>query len=309
LRRCKLVTGYTLQNYLVTELGRRVVTEAVEAGEVLVIDQVERDDRVSQAVRRMTADYTGTRVLITGSSRGIGFALARGFARAGAAVVLNARTEAQATDARDRLQDELTAGDTGSAHTSVFDVTDTEAVQSEITRLEEQLGPIDVLVNNAGIQRRGPLEEMPVDDWNAVIATNLTGPFVVSQAVARPMLGRGAGVIINICSVQSALVRPSTASYAASKTGLVGLTRSMCAEWAPRGLRVNGLAPGYLDTELNSVLTSDVAFTEWITGRTPARRWGEVDDIVGPALWLASDEARFVNGQIIYADGGITAVI
>lgn len=258
----------------------------------------------------MTASYAGRRVVITGSSRGIGYDLARGFASAGADVVINARTADQATQAQARLEAELSSGPTpGTVTTSVFDVTDADAVGAEVQRIEADRGPIDVLVNNAGIQRRGPLEDIALDDWNAVIATNLTGPFVVSQAVARGMLARSAGVIINICSVQSAVVRPSTGPYAAAKTGLVGLTRSMCAEWAPRGLRVNGLAPGYLDTELNSALTSDPVFTRWITDRTPARRWGDVDDITGPALWLGSDEARFVNGQIVYADGGLTAVI
>jgi gluconate 5-dehydrogenase len=167
----------------------------------------------------------------------------------------------------------------------------------------------DILVNNAGIQIRGPLTDIPADDWQRVIATNLTGSFVAGRVIARYMLPRRSGKIINICSVQNHLVRASTGPYAAAKSGLGGLTRAMCAEWAASGLQVNGLAPGYLDTELNASLVADPEFTRWITRRTPAARWGRVEDVVGPAIWLASPAADFVNGQVIYVDGGMTAVI
>lgn len=258
----------------------------------------------------MTQRFAGRTVLVTGSSRGIGLRLATAFAAEGADVVLNARTADATGEARARLEHELADADgTGRILESVFDVADDEGVRNAIDALATTTGAVDILVNNAGIHRRAPLVDLAAEDWRAVLDTNFTGPFLVSRSVAPAMIAAGAGVILNICSVQSALARPSTAAYAASKAGLAGLTRAMCAEWASSGLRVNGLAPGYVDTELNEPLVSDPVMSAWVLGRTPAARWGHVDDITGPALWLCSDEAAFVNGQVVYADGGMTAVV
>lgn len=258
-------------------------------------------------------DLTGRLALVTGSVRGVGRAIARSYALAGARVVLNGRDQAALEASTEALRNELTAHDPERSQqdiqNSVFDVSDTSAADEACEALIAAHGCPDILVNNAGVQIRGALTEIPVDDWRRVLDVNLTGCFVVGRAVARQMLPRGTGKIINICSVQSNLVRATTAPYAAAKSGLAGLTRSMCAEWAPSGIQVNGLAPGYLDTELNASLVADPAFTDWITTRTPARRWGHVDDVVGPAIWLASAASDFVNGQVIYVDGGMTAVI
>ncbi|MEV0383181.1 SDR family oxidoreductase [Nonomuraea sp. NPDC050643] len=251
-------------------------------------------------------DLTGRLALVTGSGRGIGHAIARGYALAGARVLLNGRDPARVEAGAAALRDELGRRDILAA---AFDVTDPAAVERACEEIVGAHGCPDIVVNNAGIQIRGPLTEMPMDDWRHVIDTNLTSGFVVGRAFARHMLPRGSGKIINVCSVQNHLVRASTAPYAAAKSGLGGLTRVMCAEWAPGGIQVNGLAPGYIDTELNASLVADPEFTRWITGRTPAGRWGRVDDLVGPAIWLASPAADFVNGQVIYVDGGMTAVL
>ncbi|MFD9700090.1 SDR family oxidoreductase [Lentzea sp. NPDC059081] len=248
-----------------------------------------------------TFDLTGRLALVTGSRRGIGRAIAEAYLAAGARVVLNSPDASALREAAAELGDGVL--------TCAFDVSDTEAAEAALTALVEEHGCPDVLVNNAGIQLRGPLTELPVDDWRKVVDVNLTSAFVVGRTIARGMVARGSGKIINICSVQNHLVRPTTAPYAAAKSGLGGLTRSMCAEWARHGLQVNGLAPGYLDTELNASLVADPGFTDWITRRTPAGRWGTPEDITGPAVWLASSASDFVNGQVVYVDGGLTAVI
>lgn len=258
-------------------------------------------------------DLTGRLALVTGSGRGIGHAIARGYALAGARVVLNGRDKDRLLAAASALRDELLAHDPGrspdNVRASVFDITDAEGAERACEEIVAADGCPDILINNAGIQIRGALTEILADDWKRVIDVNLTGGFVVGRTLARHMLPRGSGKIINVCSVQSSLVRPTTGPYAAAKTGLSGLTRAMCAEWAPSGIQVNGLAPGYIDTDLNASLVADPDFTRWITQRTPARRWGQVEDVVGPAIWLASAAADFVNGQVIYVDGGMTAVI
>jgi gluconate 5-dehydrogenase len=244
--------------------------------------------------------FRGRRVLVTGSSRGIGFALARGFLVEGAEVVVNGRDAGAVEAARGRLAESVP----DAAHrvrSAVFDVVDESAVADAVAALPA----IDVLVNNAGVQLRAPILEMSVSAWRAVVDVDLVGALIVARAVASGMVAAGAGSIVNICSVQTSIVRPTTSPYAAAKAGLAGLTRAMCAEWAPFGVRANGIAPGYIATELNAALTSDPEFSAW----TPARRWGTEDDLVGPVLWIASDEARFVNGQIVYVDGGLTAVI
>lgn len=255
----------------------------------------------------MTAlfDLTGRTALVTGSSRGIGLALARGLARSGARVVVHGRDEttiAAASEAVSRESDH-------EVFTSRFDVTDAAAVDDGITRIEAEAGQIDILVNNAGIQRRAPFTEFALTDWNDLVATNLTSAFLVGQRVSRGMVERGAGKIINIGSVQSQLGRPGIAAYAATKGGIAMLTRGMCADLGPRGVQVNAVAPGYFATELTAALVADATFSEWVRTRTPAGRWGDTDDLIGALVFLASGASDFVNGQIIYVDGGMTAVV
>jgi gluconate 5-dehydrogenase len=251
-------------------------------------------------------DLTGRRALVTGSTRGIGAAMAAGLARAGATVVLHGRDLATVDRARDQLAAEVAGAE---LHSCAFDMSDSDAIVAQARRLEAELGGIDVLVNNAGMQFRSPLTEFPLDAWRQVLEVNLTSCFVLGQELARGMLDRGHGKIINVCSLQTQLVRASTSAYAAAKSGLGSLTRTMCAEWAEGGIQANGLAPGYIGTDLNTVLVEDEEFSAWVRGRTPARRWGNPEDLAGPAVWLASSASDFVNGQVIYVDGGITAVL
>lgn len=244
---------------------------------------------------------TGRRALVTGSSQGIGFALAGALAGAGASVILNGRDPAKLAAAAARLR----AAGQDLIDTAAFDVTDEAAVATAAA----SLGAIDILVNNTGINIRGPLEKTSLADWDTVIRTNLTSAFLVARAVAPGMIARGSGKIINICSLMSELARPTIAPYAAAKGGLKMLTRSMCADWARHNLQINGIAPGYILTELTAPLAADPKFDSWIKGRTPAGRWGSVADLAGACVFLASPAADFVNGQIITVDGGITAVI
>lgn len=247
----------------------------------------------------------GRVALVTGASRGIGFALATALARAGAQLVLNGRDATALQAAAQALQ-----RDTGAVvHTSVFDVTDAAAVTAAIDHIESAIAPLDVLVNNAGIQRRAPLERFDDADWRALMATNVDSVYYVSKAVARHMIGRGRGKIINIGSVQCELARPGIAPYTASKGAVRNLTRGMCADWARHGLQVNAIAPGYFDTPLNKALVEDPVFDEWLRKRTPAGRWGRLEDLHGVAVLLASSASDFINGQTLYVDGGITAVI
>jgi gluconate 5-dehydrogenase len=246
----------------------------------------------------------GRRALVTGSSRGIGHALAVALAGAGAEVVLNGRNKDALAAAAQRLEAE------GARVRAVaFDVTDRESVADAVRWVEAEIGPIDILVNNAGIQHRAALEEFPEDAFEAVIATNLTSVFTVGQIVARNMIARGAGKIVNICSLMSGLSRPSIAPYAASKAGVANLTRGMAVDWAKHGLNVNGIAPGYFKTELNAALVADAEFSAWINKRTPMGRWGEVKELGGAAVFLCSDAASFINGHILYVDGAFTATV
>ena len=246
----------------------------------------------------------GRIALVTGSSGGIGFALARALGQAGATVVLNGRGAAKLESAARTLQDEGL-----SVHSRVFDVTDAAQVQQVVAEVEQQIGAIDILVNNAGIQRRAPLQDFPVAQWHELMQTNLDSVFFVGQAVARHMITRGRGKIINICSVQSELGRPGIAPYTASKGAVKMLTKGMAIDWGPHGIQVNGLGPGYFKTELTAQLVADAQFTSWLTGRTPSRRWGNVEELAGAAIFLASDASSFVNGHILYVDGGITATL
>ncbi|SFJ15369.1 SDR family oxidoreductase [Jannaschia pohangensis] len=247
-------------------------------------------------------DLTGKRALITGSSQGIGFALARGLAAAGASVVLNGRDAAKLAAAADTLR-----GEGATVETLAFDATDHDGVRKAVDGFEADHGAIDILVNNAGMQHRTPLEDFPADAFERLLQTNIATVFHVGQAVARHMIGRGAGKIVNICSVQSALARPGIAPYTATKGAVANLTKGMATDWAKHGLQCNGLAPGYFDTPLNKALVEDPKFTEWLSNRTPAGRWGNVEELVGACIFLSSAASSFVNGTVVYVDGGITA--
>ena len=246
----------------------------------------------------------GRLALVTGSSAGIGLALARGLAQAGAAVVLNGRQADKLEAAAQTLRAE---GHT--VHVRSFDVTEPEQVRAAVQDIEQAIGPIEILVNNAGMQRRGPLHEFTDAHWREILRTNLDSAFFVAQAVARHMIERKHGRIINICSVQSELGRPGIAPYMATKGGLKMLTKGMAIDWGPLGINANGIGPGYFKTELNEKLYKDETFSGWLTNRTPSRRWGEVDELAGAAVFLASDASTFVNGHILYVDGGVTATL
>lgn len=249
-------------------------------------------------------DLTDRIALITGSSQGIGYTLAKGLAAAGATVVLNARNQEKLEAAAERLRAEG-----ATVHTASFDVTDQKAVAAGIEDIETSVGPIGILVNNAGIQRRMPLEDFPAETWDELMRTNLDSVFFVGQAVARRMIPREGGKIINICSVQSELGRPSIAPYTASKGAVKMLTKGMAIDWGKYNIQVNGLGPGYFKTELTEALVKDEAFTAWLVGRTPSGRWGNVEELIGAAVFLASPASSFVNGHILYVDGGVTATL
>lgn len=249
-------------------------------------------------------NLTGRIALVTGAGRGIGLALARGLASAGASVVLGDRDQGSLSEAVDGLRAEGF-----DAYRSLFDVSVPDQVERAVADVEARIGPIEILINNAGIQHRAPLEDFPVQAWNQLVAVNLTGVFLVSQAVARRMIERGHGKIVAICSVQSELARPTIAPYTATKGGVRNLVRGMCTDWAQYGLQINGIGPGYFMTDLNNALADDPAFDAWLRQRTPAGRWGDVKELVGAAVFLSSPASSFVNGQIIYVDGGMLASI
>jgi gluconate 5-dehydrogenase len=246
----------------------------------------------------------GAVALVTGSSGGIGLALAKGLAGAGARVVINGRTPATVTKAAA----ELRAGG-AEIFESVFDVTDGDAAAKAVAEIEQDFGPIEVLVNNAGIQRRGALEDYPQETWRELMRANLDSVFYVSQPVAKRMIARKRGSLINVASVQSELARNNIAPYTASKGGVKMLTKGMATDWGRHGLRVNALAPGYFRTELNKALIEDEKFSAWLAQRTPMGRWGDVEELIGAAIFLASDASSFVNGHVLYVDGGITACL
>lgn len=247
-------------------------------------------------------DLSDKTALITGSSQGIGFALAKGLAEAGASIILNGRDTTKLSAAADQL-----AATGVTVHQLPFDAVDHAAAKAAVDGFEQEHGAIDILVNNAGMQFRTALEEFPEDMFSKLLATNVSSVFNVGQAVARHMISRGAGKIINIASVQTSLARPGIAPYTATKGAVGNLTKGMATDWAQHGLQCNAIAPGYFDTPLNAALVADPEFSAWLEKRTPAGRWGKVEELVGACIFLSSAASQFVNGQTLYVDGGITA--
>jgi gluconate 5-dehydrogenase len=245
-------------------------------------------------------DLSGRTALVTGSTRGLGAAIAQGLGLAGARVAVNGRTRS----AVEQRVSELAALGVEAVAAS-FDVTDEQAVGAALARL----GRVDVLVNNAGITLRRRLEDWSLEEWERIFAVNVTSAFLVSRAVVPGMIERGHGKIVNVCSVQSELARKTIAPYTATKGALRNLTRAMCAEWARDGIPANGIGPGYFATELTGPLRADAEFDAWLRERVPAGRWGEPSELVGAAVFLASAASEFVNGQVLYVDGGLTAVV
>lgn len=242
--------------------------------------------------------------LITGSSRGIGNALAKGLAQAGCRTILNGINKDNLEAAVDKFK-----ADSFNVYGYAFDVTNENEVNKNIERIQKEIGMIDILVNNAGIQIRGPLEDFDYLDWQKVINTNLNAAFLLSRAVVKGMIDRNAGKIINICSVQSKLARPSITPYTASKGGLKNLTRGMAAEWGKHNIQINGIAPGYFKTEMTKSLYQNETFDTWLRSRTPANRWGEPEELIGSLIFLSSKASSYINGHIIYVDGGLVTCV
>jgi len=250
-------------------------------------------------------DLSDRTALVTGSSQGIGRTLAEGLAGAGATVVVHGRDAVKAAAAAREI-----AQATGAVvHSVVFDVTDAAAVDTGMREVEQLVGTPDILVNNAGVQRRAPIAEFADEDWDALVQTNLSSVFHLSRRVAAGMIARGSGKIIQIGSVQSQLARPSIAAYAATKGAIVMFTKGLCADLAPHGIQANAIAPGYFATALTQALVEDEEFSAWVRERTPAGRWGDTRDLVGAVLFLAGGASDFVNGQTLFVDGGMTAVV
>ncbi|GIK85267.1 MAG: gluconate 5-dehydrogenase [Betaproteobacteria bacterium] len=247
-------------------------------------------------------DLSGRTALVTGGGSGLGLAIARGLAAAGARVAINGRDRAKLDAAAGGLR----AGGAAVA-VAAFDVTDAQQVREGVAALEREVGAVDVLVNNAGMNRRGPIDGYADDDWHALMAVNLDGPFHVTRALLPAMKARRRGKIVNICSLASDLGRPNIVPYAVSKGGLRQFTRALAVELAPHGVQVNGIAPGFFRTEMNAPLAADAEFSAWVARRTPAGRWGEPDEIAGAAVFLASSAADFVTGAILHVDGGFAA--
>ncbi len=248
---------------------------------------------------------SGKIALVTGAVHGLGMSMAKGLGNAGATIVVN-------NNSKDKLEEAVAEYQAAGlkAYGYVFDVTDDVAVKNAISKIETEVGPIDILVNNAGIIKRTPIVEMETPDFEQVIKVDLVGPFIVSKYVAKSMIKRGGGKIINICSMMSELGRDSVSAYAAAKGGLKMLTKNMATEWAKYNIQTNGIGPGYFATSQTAPIRVDGhPFNEFIISRTPAGRWGNPDDLQGAAIFLASKASDFVNGHILYVDGGILATI
>jgi gluconate 5-dehydrogenase len=248
-------------------------------------------------------DLQNKRILITGSNGGIGLTIALGLAQHGANIVLNGRDQAKLEQAATNLRDQGLK-----VETSRFDVTNELEIKNAILELERH-APIDVLLNNAGIQRRVSLENLSLETWNEVLTTNLTSAMLVSKAVAKGMIERKSGKIINICSLMSDVARTTTGAYTAAKGGLKMLTKAMCADWAQHNLQINAIGPGYFATEMTKPLVENQEFNAWVVSRTPARRWGNPEELIGASVFFASEASNFVNGQILYVDGGMISVL
>lgn len=249
-------------------------------------------------------DLSGRTALVTGSTRGLGRAIAEGLAAAGAAVVLNGTGGERLATAAAEMRAKGHA-----VREAAFDVTDEAAVTEAFARLDEAGVAVDILVNNAGMQLRKPMVELSTPEWQKVIDTNLTSAFVIGREAARRMIPRGRGKIINIGSLTSELARATVAPYTVAKGGIKMLTRAMAAEWAADGIQANAIGPGYMLTDMNKPLIENPAFDAWVKGRTPSRRWGKPEELIGTAVFLASAASDYVNGQIIYVDGGMLAVL
>ena len=249
-------------------------------------------------------DLSGRVALVTGAYRGLGFSIARGLAQAGATVILNGRKPDELARAAKALTDATLKADV-----AVFDITDRDAIHAGVDAAIARHGAIDILVNNAGIQRRGPLVDFPQKEWDEVIATNLTAPFMVSQAVLPGMIARKRGKIIHVASLMSELARPTVVPYTAAKGGVRQLTRGMAVELAPMGIQVNAIAPGYFATEMNRALIDNAEFDAWVCKRTPAGRWGEPDELAGLAVFLASGASDYMTGQMLVMDGGMSVAL
>jgi gluconate 5-dehydrogenase len=262
------------------------------------------EEAAPRATRHDRFDLSGRVALVTGAYRGLGFAIARGLAGAGAHVIVNGRNADALAGATDILRGEGLA-----ATPALFDVTDRRAVQDGVAAVQRRLGAIDILVNNAGIQRRHALVDFPQHEWDEIIATNLTAPFIVAQAVMPAMIEQRRGKIIHIASLLSELARPSVVPYTAAKGGIRQLTRGMAVELARHNVQVNAIAPGYFATEMNRALLDDAAFDAWVRQRTPAGRWGDPDEIAGLAIFLASSAADYITGQMIMIDGGMSVAL
>ena len=246
-------------------------------------------------------DLSGKTTLITGSSQGIGYALAKGLAEAGSDIILNGRNIKKLRKSAELINTKQ------KIFQLCFDVTDYVQSKQSIDRFEKEIRSIDILINNAGMQFRSPLEDFPPEKFEQILKTNVSSVFNVSQIVAKHMIKRGEGKIINIASVQTSLARPGIAPYTATKGAVGNITKGMATDWAKYGIQCNAIAPGYFDTPLNAALVSDNEFTAWLKKRTPAGRWGEVHELVGASIFLSSAASNFVNGHTLYVDGGITA--
>lgn len=246
----------------------------------------------------------GRVALVTGSTRGLGSTIARGLHEAGARIVLNGTTEAGLAAAQAAYRAE---GLEVPAY--AFDIADEAQVEAAVAAIEAEVGPIDILVNNAGIHRRGPLIDMPLEDWRKVIDVDLSGAFIVGRAVARGMIARRCGRIINIASLNALMVRPNIGNYSAAKGGIVTLTKSMATEWGPYNINVNAISPGYFLTDLTRPLAADADFDAWVRGEVPLKRWGDPGELVGLAVLLASPAGSYISGQTIYVDGGWQACL
>jgi len=246
----------------------------------------------------------GKTILVTGSYKGIGSSLAEGFAQRGAKVVINGRSEEGVAG---KVKELTRKG--FEAMGAAFDISDENAVREGVARIKESFGDIQVLVNNAGVQARNKLVEMPVEDFRRVVDINLSSAFIVTREVAPSMIEARSGKIINICSLMSSLARPTIGNYSSAKGGLKMLTQTMAAEWAQYNIQANGIAPGYFATKLTQSLKEDHAFNKWICERAPAGRWGDPSELRGAAIFLSSEASSYVNGQILYIDGGLSAVV